>query len=62
VAGYAPRLIGLTLEKGKYLLATLQIDLVQGQAEDYSRRRDWSSAILLRGNALRHVELKPVPL
>src|ERR1700761_1182751 len=39
VAEYAPRLIGLTLKEGKHLLATLQVHLVQAQAEDHSRRR-----------------------
>jgi len=39
VAEYAPRLIGLTLEEGKHLLAALQVHLVQAQAEDHSRRR-----------------------
>ena len=39
VAEYAPRLIGLTLEEGKDLLAALQAHLVQAQAEDHSRRR-----------------------
>jgi hypothetical protein len=39
VAEYAPRMIGLTLEEGKHLLAALQVHLVQAQAEDHSRRR-----------------------
>ena len=39
VAEYAPRLIGLTLEEGKHLLAALQVHLVQAQAEDHCRRR-----------------------
>jgi hypothetical protein len=39
VAEYAPRLIGLTLEEGKHLLAALQVHLVQVQAEDHCRRR-----------------------
>jgi hypothetical protein len=41
VAEYAPRMIGLTLEEGKHLLAALQVHLVQAQAEDHSRRRRW---------------------
>jgi len=36
---YAPRMIGLTLEEGKHLLAALQVHLVQAQTEDHSRRR-----------------------
>jgi hypothetical protein len=39
VAEYAPRMIGLTQEEGKHLLAALQVHLVQAQAEDHSRRR-----------------------
>jgi len=39
VAEYAPRLIGLTLEEGKNLLAALQVHLVQAQAEDHCRHR-----------------------
>jgi hypothetical protein len=39
VAEYAPRLIGLTLEEGKHLLAGLQVHLVQAQAEDHCGRR-----------------------
>lgn len=39
VAECAPRLIGLTLEEGKHLLAALQLHLVQAQAEDHCRRR-----------------------
>jgi hypothetical protein len=39
VAEYAPRMIGLTLEEGKQLLAGLQVHLVQAQAEDHSRHR-----------------------
>ena len=39
VAEYAPQTIGLTLEKGKQLLAALQVRLIQAQAEDHSRRR-----------------------
>src|ERR1700733_2981429 len=39
VAEYAPRLIGLTLEEGKQLLAALQVPRLQAQAEDHSRRR-----------------------
>jgi hypothetical protein len=39
VPEYAPRLIGLTLEEGKHLLAALQVHLVQAQAEDHCRRR-----------------------
>jgi len=39
VAEYAPRMIGLTLEEGKHLLAALQVHLVQAQAEDHSCRR-----------------------
>jgi hypothetical protein len=39
VAEYVPQMIGLTLEEGKHLLATLQVHLVQAQAEDHSRRR-----------------------
>jgi hypothetical protein len=39
VAEYAPRLIGLTLEEGKHLLAALQVHLVQAQAEDHCRGR-----------------------
>jgi hypothetical protein len=37
VAEYAPRMIGLTLEEGKHLLAALQVHLVRAQAEDHSR-------------------------
>jgi hypothetical protein len=37
VAEYAPRMIGLTLEEGKHLLAALQVHLVQAQAEDHCR-------------------------
>src|SRR5580704_10575420 len=39
LAEYAPRLIGLTLEEGKHLLAALQVHLVQAQAEDHCGRR-----------------------
>jgi hypothetical protein len=39
VAEYAPRMIGLTLEEGKHLLAALQVHLVQAQAADHSRHR-----------------------
>jgi len=39
VAEYAPRLIGLTLDEGKHLLAALQVHLVQAQAEDHCGRR-----------------------
>ena len=39
VAEYAPKMIGLTLEEGKHLLAALQVHLAQAQAEDHSRRR-----------------------
>jgi hypothetical protein len=39
LAEYAPRLIGLTLEEGKNLLAALQIHLVQAQAADHSCHR-----------------------
>ena len=39
VAEYAPRLIGLTLEEGKHLLAALQVHLVQAQVEDHCRHR-----------------------
>jgi hypothetical protein len=35
VAEYAPRMIGLTLEEGKHLLAALQVHLIQAQAEDH---------------------------
>jgi hypothetical protein len=38
VAEYAPRLIWLTLEEGKHLLAALQVHLIQTQAEDHSHR------------------------
>ena len=34
VAEYAPQMIGLTLAESKHLLATLQVHLVQAQAED----------------------------
>ena len=33
------RVIGLTLEEGKHLLAALQVHLVQAQAEDHSHHR-----------------------
>src|SRR5271168_5144188 len=39
VAEYAPRMIGLTQEEGKHLLAALQVHLVQAQAEDHCRHR-----------------------
>jgi len=39
VAEYAPRMIGLTQEEGKHLLAALQVHLVRAQAEDHSRHR-----------------------
>ena len=39
VAEYAPRMIGLTLEEGKQLLAALQVHLVQAQAKDHSHHR-----------------------
>jgi hypothetical protein len=39
VAEYAPRLLGLTLEEGKHLLAALQVHHVQAQAEDHCRRQ-----------------------
>jgi hypothetical protein len=39
VAEYAPRLIGLTLDEGKHLLAALQVHIVQAQAEDHCGRR-----------------------
>jgi hypothetical protein len=39
VAEYASRLIGLTLEERKHLLAALQVHFVQAQAEDHCGRR-----------------------
>src|SRR5579872_3088190 len=39
VAKYVSQTIGLTLEEGKYLLAALQVHLVQAQAEGHCRRR-----------------------
>ena len=49
VAEYAPKMIGLTLEEGKHLLAALQVHLAQAQAEDHSRRRDAASAAARSG-------------
>jgi hypothetical protein len=49
VAEYAPRLIGLTLEEGKHLLAALQVYLVQAQAEDHAAAGDAASVAARSG-------------
>jgi hypothetical protein len=61
VAEYAPRMIGLTLDEGKHLLAVLQVHLVQAQAEKHSSSRVQLDSIPRRhsGEAVAPITAEP---